>query len=153
MFNYVNFHNLILASRAVFICVDAYFKLQLHRCVTVFDIHWKSCYHEKDDTIVQVLFRFTTTPQLFYGPFSGTTWVSCCQKRTSVLYGARVTEADTPIIRLGATPSGLTSAQLHLPPYFFGLNWFKPYVWQKQVFAKRNPTLEHANPVCTACKH
>jgi len=31
----------------------------------------------------------TTTPQPFYGPFSGTTWVSQCQKRTSGLYGAR----------------------------------------------------------------
>ena len=31
----------------------------------------------------------TTTPQPFYGPFSGTTWVSRCQKTTSGLYGAR----------------------------------------------------------------
>jgi len=31
----------------------------------------------------------TTTPQPFYGPFSGTTRVSRCQKRTSGLYGAR----------------------------------------------------------------
>jgi len=29
------------------------------------------------------------TPQPFYGPFSGTTRVSRCQKRTSGLYGAR----------------------------------------------------------------
>jgi len=29
------------------------------------------------------------TPQPFYGPFSRTTWVSWCQKRTSGLYGAR----------------------------------------------------------------
>jgi len=28
-------------------------------------------------------------PQPFHGPFSGTTWVSQCQKRTSGLYGAR----------------------------------------------------------------
>jgi len=28
-------------------------------------------------------------PQLFYGPFSGTTRASQCQKRTSGLYGAR----------------------------------------------------------------
>jgi len=28
-------------------------------------------------------------PQPFYGPFSGTTRVSRCQKRTSVLYDAR----------------------------------------------------------------
>ena len=31
----------------------------------------------------------TTTPQPFYGPFSGTTGVSQCQKRTSGLHGAR----------------------------------------------------------------
>jgi len=30
----------------------------------------------------------------------------------------RLTEADTPTIRLGATPSGLSSAHLHHPPYF-----------------------------------
>ena len=59
------------------------------------------------------------TPQPFYGPFSGTTRVSRCQKRTSGLYG-RLTEADTPTIRLGATPSGLTSAHLHHPPIFTG---------------------------------
>jgi len=32
----------------------------------------------------------------------------------------RLTEADTPTIRLGATPSGLTSAHLHHPPFFTG---------------------------------
>jgi len=31
----------------------------------------------------------TTTPQPFYGPFSETTRVSQCQKRTSGLYDAR----------------------------------------------------------------
>jgi len=31
----------------------------------------------------------TTTPQPFYNPFSGTTLVSWCHKRTSGLYGAR----------------------------------------------------------------
>jgi len=30
----------------------------------------------------------------------------------------RLTEADTPTIQLGTTPSGLTSAHLHHPPYF-----------------------------------
>jgi len=39
-----------------------------------------------------------TTPQLFYGPFSGTTWVSWWM--------------------VDATPSGLTSAHLRHPPYF-----------------------------------
>jgi len=31
----------------------------------------------------------------------------------------RLTEADTPTIRLGATPSGLTSAHLHHPPFLW----------------------------------
>jgi len=31
----------------------------------------------------------------------------------------RLTEADTPTIRLGATPSGLSSAHLHHPPIFY----------------------------------
>jgi len=36
-----------------------------------------------------ILSKHHTTPQLFYGPFSGTTQVSWCQKRTSGLYAAR----------------------------------------------------------------
>jgi len=32
----------------------------------------------------------------------------------------RLTEADTLTIRLGAIPSGLTSAHLHHPRYFYG---------------------------------
>jgi len=31
----------------------------------------------------------------------------------------RLTEADTPTILLGANPSGLTSAHLHRPPFFY----------------------------------
>jgi len=34
-------------------------------------------------------------------------------------YKGRLTEADTPTIRLGATPSGLTSAHLHHLPIFY----------------------------------
>jgi len=37
-------------------------------------------------------------------------WTLCCK--------GRLTEADTVTIRLGATPSGLTNAHLHHPPYF-----------------------------------
>jgi len=32
----------------------------------------------------------------------------------------RLTETDTPTIRLGASPSGLSSAHLHHPPFFTG---------------------------------
>ena len=38
-------------------------------------------------------------------------WTSWCK--------GRLTEADTSTIRLGATPSGLTSAHLHHPPIFY----------------------------------
>jgi len=38
-------------------------------------------------------------------------WTLWCKRRS--------TEADTPTIRLGATPSGLTSAHLHHPPPYF----------------------------------
>jgi len=61
------------------------------------------------------------TSQPFYGPFSGTTRVSRCQKRNfwSLWCKERLTEADTSTIRLGTTPSGLTSAHFHHPPIFF----------------------------------
>jgi len=38
----------------------------------------------------------------------------------------RLTEADTPTIRLGATPSGLSSVHLHHPPVFTGRMPFLP---------------------------
>jgi len=34
----------------------------------------------------------------------------------------RLTEADTPTIQLGATPSGLSSAHLHHPPIYYRLD-------------------------------
>jgi len=37
----------------------------------------------------KTLLKRNPPPQPFYGPFSGTTRVSRCQKRTSGLYGAR----------------------------------------------------------------
>jgi len=59
-----------------------------------------------------------TTP--FYGPFPGPQgepvpeenfWTLSCK--------GRLTEADTPTIRLGATPSTLTNAHLYHPPFFY----------------------------------
>jgi len=38
----------------------------------------------------------------------------------------KLTEANTPTIRLGATPCGLTSAHLHHPPFFTGRMPFLP---------------------------
>ena len=44
----------------------------------------------------------------------------------------RLTEADTPTIWLGATPSGLTRAHLHHPPFFTGWMPFLPPNQQHQ---------------------
>jgi len=67
-------------------------------------------------------------PRLFYSLFSRTTrgelvpeenfWTLWCK--------GRLTEADTPTIRLGATPSRLTSAHLHHPQFFTGQMPFLP---------------------------
>jgi len=62
-------------------------------------------------------------PQPLYGPFSGTTRVSQCQLEENfwtLWCKGRLTEADTPTIGLGATPSELTSAHLHHLPIFTG---------------------------------
>ena len=54
----------------------------------------------------------------------------------------RLTKADTQTIRLGATPSGLTSAHLHHPPIFFtGQMPFLPPNQQRQsTECKAGPT-------------
>jgi len=64
---------------------------------------------------------FHTQPQLFYGPFfrdhpgepvpEENFWTLWCK--------GRLTEADTPTIRLGATPSGLTVPTSTIPHQSF----------------------------------
>jgi len=78
----------------------------------------------------------TITPQLFYGPFSETTRVSRCQKINfwTLWCKGRLTEADTPTIRLGATPSGLTSAHLNIAHFFTGRIPFLPPNQQRQKY-------------------
>jgi len=69
----------------------------------------------------EIVFNYSHVPlQPFYGPFSGTTRLSQCQKRNfwTLWCKGRLTEADTLTIRLGATPSGLSCAHLHHAPYF-----------------------------------
>jgi len=48
----------------------------------------------------------------------GNFWTSWCK--------GRLTEADTQTVRLGTTPSGLSSAYLHHPPVFIGRMPFLP---------------------------
>jgi len=59
----------------------------------------------------------------------------------------RLTEADTPTIRLGATPSGLTSAHLHYPPIFFtGQMTFLPPNQQHQSTEGKAVTITTSQP-------
>jgi len=51
------------------------------------------------------------------------------EKFWTLLCKGRIIEADTPTIWLGATPSGLTSARLHHPPFFTGR---MPFLLPKQ---------------------
>ena len=101
-----------------------------------------------------------THTQPFYGPFSGTTRVSRCQKRTKTLWcKGSLTEADTLTIRLDTTPSGLTSAHLHHPPPFFtGWMPFLPpnqqcqstegnhRIWTREKTLEFSSTVLHAPP-------
>jgi len=59
--------------------------------------------------------------QQFYGPFSGTTRVSQCQKNLPLDFTVqgRITDTNTSTIRLDATPSGLISTHLHHLPIFY----------------------------------
>jgi len=65
-------------------------------------------------------FNHTSTSEPFYCPFPGTPSEPMPEENFWTLWcKARLTEADTLTIRLGATPSGLTSAHLHHSPIFF----------------------------------
>jgi len=58
------------------------------------------------------------TAQPFYGPFSGTTWWAVARENLGTLWcKGRLTEADTLTIWPGATPSRLSSAHCHHPPF------------------------------------
>ena len=67
-------------------------------------------------TIMQLTTTTITILQPFFRDHPGEPvpeenfWTLWCKRR--------LTEADTPTIRLGATPTGLTSAHLHHPPHF-----------------------------------
>jgi len=52
----------------------------------------------------------THTPQPFYGPFQGLSGLAGTRRNLlDFMVHGKITEADTPTIRLGATPSGLNS--------------------------------------------
>ena len=102
--------------------------------------------------------------QPFYGSFSGTTWGEPGtwgepvpeENFWTLWYKGRLTEADTPTIRLGATPSGLISVHLHHPPFFTGCMPFLPPNQQcqstegNQCIWNREKTLEFSSTVLPA---
>jgi len=62
-------------------------------------------------------------PQPFYGLFWDHPGEPVLKENFRTLWcKGRLTETDIPTIQLGATPSGLTSAQLHHPPIFYRLD-------------------------------
>jgi len=68
----------------------------------------------------------------------------------------RLTEADTLTIRLGVTPSGLNSAHLHHPPYFFFYN-LPGFLWSTSWFYTLHfaygTTLNHQLYQCSCSSH
>jgi len=63
----------------------------------------------------------------------------------------RLTEADTLSIRLGATPSGLTSAHLHHPTFFTGWMPFLPPSQQRQSTEGSNSVKAVKEIICFCC--
>jgi len=59
----------------------------------------------------------------------------------SLWFKGRLTEADTPTIWLGTTPSGLSSAHLHHPPFFTGRMPFLPPNQQHQSMKVGSETI------------
>jgi len=60
-----------------------------------------------------------TPPQPFYDSFPGPAkWAGARRERLDIMVQGKITKADTPTIRLGATPSRLTSAHLHHPIFY-----------------------------------
>jgi len=92
------------------------------------------------------------TPQQFYGPFfrdhpgepvpEENFWTLWCK--------VRLTEPDTSTIRQGATPSGLSSAHLHHPPFVTGQMPFLPPNQQCQSIRVREKTQEFSSTVLPA---
>jgi len=78
----------------------------LHNIMIVMVALWNR--HHHTTTILQPFFRDHPGEPVPEDCF----WSLWCK--------ARLTEADTSTIRLGATPSGLTNAHLHHPPFFTG---------------------------------
>ena len=72
-------------------------------------------------TIIEILALISTAhTRPFHGPFSGTTGVSRCQKKSSSgLYGAEDNRPDMPTIQLGANPSRLIRDPPPSSPQFY----------------------------------
>jgi len=103
-----------LASCCFFSLFSSIFCLFACRCsgfstAVVINNH-RHCYVEKLNTTTTVLRPFFRDHQGEPVPEENF-WTLWCK--------GRLTEADTPTIRLGATPSGLSSFHLHHPPIFY----------------------------------
>jgi len=78
---------------------------------------------EMDNSELNRIVTTTPPPQPFYGPFRDHPGEPVPEENLWTLWcKGRSTEADTPTIRLGATPCGLSSAHLYHPPFFYRPN-------------------------------
>ena len=113
-------------------------KLVINNCIVfsvLYTLFYAKCKWTFSYCIIHILFlvesiwsgnhHHTTTifTALFLEPPG---WAGARRELLTLWCKGRVTEADTPTIRLGATPSGLTSAHLHHPPIFTGRMPFLP---------------------------
>ena len=82
------------------------------RCQPGYYVHFNHC--------GQLIISYVTATTVLRPFFRGHPGEPVPEENFLILWRkGRSTEADTPTIRLGATPSGLTSALLHHPPYFY----------------------------------
>jgi len=81
----------------------------------------------------RVYYNTTPPPQPFYGPFPGPPgWAGARRELLNLWCKGRLTQTDSLTIQMGATPSGLSSAHLHHPPFFTGRIPFLPPIQQCQ---------------------
>ena len=133
------------------------FQQQTHFCLS------RTCLHLVTNGNTQLtvenqfglLWYYHHPSQPFYGPSSVTIRVSRCQNRNfwTLRCKGRLTEANTPTIRLGATPSGLTSAHLHHPPFFTGRMPLLPPNQQCQSTEGRTRQIYHQQEPTSTCSN
>jgi len=99
----LNYNCIQTSAKTYYIYVTGF--KRIHFCKTGWLLNWENIYHTT--SVLRPFIRDHPGKPVPEENF----WTLWCK--------GRLTEADTPTIWLGATPSGLTSAHLHHPPHIF----------------------------------